>query len=98
PIFTLVENAIKHGIEPRPGPGRVEVAAQVEGPDVVVRVVDNGAGLQPGLGGGMGLANVRGQLAERFGAAASLRLEPAAGGGVVARIDLPYATLVEAGQ
>ena len=98
-LITLVENAIKHGIEPRPGPGRVEVAAQREGPDVVVvRVVDNGAGLQPGLGGGMGLANVRGQLAERFGAAASLRLEPATGGGVVARIDLPYAALMEAAE
>lgn len=97
-LITLVENAIKHGIEPRPGPGRVEVVAHREGPDLVVRVVDDGAGLQPGLGAGMGLANVRAQLAQRFGQAATLRLDPAAGGGVVARIDVPYAALVEAGE
>ncbi len=97
-LITLVENAIKHGIEPRPGPGRVEVSARREGGDLVVQVADDGAGLQPGLGGGMGLANVRGQLAQRFGAAASLRLEPMPAGGVVARIAVPHAVLAEAAR
>ncbi|WP_372012369.1 sensor histidine kinase [Pseudoxanthomonas sp. 10H] len=88
-LITLVENAIKHGIEPRPGPARIEVLADRQGGRLRVRVVDDGAGLKPGLGGGMGLANVREQLAHRFGAQARLRLLPGAVGGVVAEIEVP---------
>ena len=95
-LITLVENAIKHGIEPRPGPGRVEIIVGRQDGNLVIRVIDDGAGLKPGLGGGMGLANVREQLAQRFGSGASLRLQPAAGGGVVARIDIACAALEEA--
>ncbi|WP_232211018.1 MULTISPECIES: sensor histidine kinase [Pseudoxanthomonas] len=96
-LITLVENAVKHGIEPRPGPGRVEIDASAEGGDLVVRVLDDGAGLKPGLGSGMGLANVREQLAHRFGRRASLRLQPREGGGVVAMIALERSALEEAG-
>lgn len=88
-LITLVENAIKHGIEPQPGPGRVEVRASVRGERLVVSVVDDGAGLQPGLGSGMGLANVRDQLATRFGERATLSLRGLAGRGAVAEIQLP---------
>ncbi len=95
-LITLVENAIKHGIEPRPGPGRIEVAAVCQGDRLRVRVVDDGAGLQPGIGGGMGLANVREQLAHRFGARARLSLEPANGHGAVAQIELPLDALAGA--
>jgi len=55
----------------------------------VVSVVDDGAGLQPGLGSGMGLANVREQLAQRFGDQATLTLRNLAGRGAVAEINLP---------
>ena len=41
-LITLVENAIKHGIEPRPGPGRIEVAAVCQGDRLRVRVGDDG--------------------------------------------------------
>ncbi len=51
-LITLVENAIKHGIEPRPGPGRIEVSAAIEGERLRVCVADDGAGLQPGIGEG----------------------------------------------
>lgn len=88
-LITLVENAIKHGIEPRPGAGRVEVRAAARGQRLVVSVVDDGAGLQPGLGSGMGLANVREQLAQRFGDQATLTLRNLAGRGAVAEINLP---------
>ena len=54
-----------------------------------MRVVDDGAGLSPGVGGGMGLANVREQLAVRFGPRASLRLSGAPGGGAQAEIRTP---------
>ena len=88
-LITLVENAIKHGIEPQPGPGRIEVRASLRGERLVVSVVDDGAGLQPGLGSGMGLANVRDQLATRFGDRATLSLRGLAGRGAVAEIQLP---------
>lgn len=89
-LITLVENAIKHGIEPQPGPGRVEVRASLRGERLVLSVVDDGAGLQPGLGSGMGLANVREQLATRYGSAASFSLRNLAGGrGAVAEIIVP---------
>lgn len=89
-LITLVENAIKHGIEPQPGPGRVEVRASLRGQRLVLSVVDDGAGLQPGLGSGMGLANVRAQLATRYGAEASFSLRNLAGGrGAVAEISVP---------
>ena len=88
-LITLVENAIKHGIEPQPGPGRIDVRASVKGERLVVSVMDDGAGLQPGLGSGMGLANVREQLATRFGDRASLSLRSLVGRGAVAEIQLP---------
>ncbi|WP_343237108.1 histidine kinase [Xanthomonas sp. XNM01] len=90
-LITLVENAIKHGIEPQPGAGHVDLLVAAEDARLRVDVVDDGAGLKPGLGSGMGLANVREQLAQRFGARASLSLQPRAGRGVVARIELPLA-------
>ena len=89
-LLTLVENAIKHGIEPQPGPGRVEVRAAVKGDRLVVSVIDDGAGLKPGLGGGVGLANVREQLATRYGERAGFSLRGLAGGrGAVAEIAVP---------
>lgn len=89
-LITLVENAIKHGIEPQPGPGRVDVRAGLRGDRLVVSVVDDGAGLQPGLGSGVGLSNVREQLAARYGGDANFSLRGLAGGrGAVAEISLP---------
>jgi signal transduction histidine kinase len=89
-LISLVENAIKHGVEPKRGPGCVVVRA--EAPDATrlrVLVSDDGAGLSPGLGVGLGLANIRAQLATRYGDAARLELSPRAGGGVEASITLP---------
>lgn len=89
-LITLVENAIKHGIEPQPGPGRVEVRAGLRGERLVLSVVDDGVGLKPGLGSGVGLANVREQLAARYEGKASFSLKGLAGGrGAVAEITLP---------
>lgn len=88
-LMTLVENAVKHGIEPKSGPGRIDVRAAVEGDALVVEVVDDGVGLQPGSGGGVGLANVRGQLAMRYGGHASFRISGRAGEGARAVIRTP---------
>lgn len=89
-LATLVENAIKHGIEPLAQGGRIEVRAQVEDGQLCVRVRDTGAGLShagvAAQGGGTGLANISDRLRTLYGDAAHLRVEAAAGGGVVASI------------
>ncbi|WP_313221081.1 histidine kinase [Pseudoxanthomonas mexicana] len=93
-LITLVENAIKHGIEPRPGPGRIEIDAVRDGDALRVQVRDDGAGLRPGLSTGVGLANVREQLAARYGARAAFVLSPAAQGrGVCAEIRVPLGSV-----
>ncbi len=91
-LITLVENAVKHGIEPRPGAGSIAIRAWQEDGQLCVTVEDDGAGLQPGVGGGVGLANVREQLAARFGSRASLRLTGGRDGGARAEIRIPLAT------
>jgi len=89
-LISLVENAIKHGLESRPGPGRVELRADRPEPGRVrVVVADDGLGLAPGLGSGVGLANIREHLATLYGAEASLELQGGASGGVTATIRLP---------
>ena len=94
----LVENAIRHGIEPKIEGGRVEVGAAREGEHLVLRVRDTGVGLAPAAasahsapGGGFGLTQIRERLATLYGDAASLTLErPAdAAGGTLATLRLP---------
>jgi len=93
-LITLVENAIKHGIERSPDGGRIEVSAQSLQPEgLLLTVADTGAGLagdEPGQG--IGLANVRERLMLLFGTEASLELEVNDPRGFVARIRLPVAT------
>ena len=92
-LISLVENAIKHGVEPKPGVTRVALAARVvvdgERKRLEVQVEDDGAGLKLGMGEGTGLANIRAQLLTRFASAASLELFERGAGGVLARLVLP---------
>ncbi|MCF7221246.1 sensor histidine kinase [Marilutibacter chinensis] len=90
-LITLVENAIKHGIEPKRGGGEVVVSARVADGMLDVEVRDDGVGLRPGIGSGVGLENVREQLRARYGGRAALRLQAAPGGGTVAGIRIPAA-------
>ena len=90
----LVENAIKHGLEPHVAGGRIGVRAAREGSTLVLRVRDTGAGLVAGApppGSGFGLQQVRERLAALHGDGASLVLEPApdAEGGTLATLRLP---------
>ncbi|MCG6116663.1 MAG: histidine kinase [Aquimonas sp.] len=88
-LLTLVENAVKHGIEPLPGPGRIDLRVETSNEAVRLVVEDSGAGLKPGLGGGVGLANIRAQLRDRYADAAALALSARPQGGVRAEIRLP---------
>ncbi len=94
-LIGLVENAVKHGIEPKLGPGHITVAAvrtgAGDGPArLEISVSDDGVGLREGaMGSGLGLVNVREQLQQLYGSAAELRLQSAAGGGARATLSLP---------
>jgi len=93
-LITLVENAIKHGIEPQPEGGRIDVTATQEshadGARVVLSVADTGIGLSgpPGVNG-IGLANIRERLALQHGDRAALETDANHPRGFVARLVLP---------
>jgi signal transduction histidine kinase len=87
-LHTLVENAVVHGIEPKEGNGLVTVSARRDGERIVIRIVDDGVGLD-GSAEGFGLRNTRERLATFYDGRASLELEPAAPRGVTAAIMIP---------
>lgn len=88
-VATLVENAIRHGLAPLPGPGTLHIGARREAGGLEVVVADTGVGFSGQGGSGIGLANIRARLRTAYGAAASLRLEGNAPGGVRAVVRLP---------
>lgn len=91
-IQTLVENALKHGIERKPGPVSVRVLARLEEGRLVVSVADDGAGLKPETqGNGVGLKNTRERLAALYGPDATLRLQSGRPSGVIAEMSVPLA-------
>jgi hypothetical protein len=97
-LLSLVENAVKHGVEPKPGVTHVVLAARAieesGRKQLEVQVEDDGAGLKLGMGEGTGLANVRAQLRTRFASAASFDLSERSSGGILARLVLPLEPLV----
>ncbi|MDP2811261.1 MAG: histidine kinase [Rhodocyclaceae bacterium] len=88
-VQPLVENAIRHGIEPKTAGGRIGVSCRRDGDALVIAVADSGQGCDDAVAQGIGLANVRERLAACYGEAASLALETNAAGGVTARLRLP---------
>jgi LytS/YehU family sensor histidine kinase len=89
-VLTLVENAVRHGIDPSENGGRIEVSARHE-PDGNVRLVvaDTGAGMSPSAVPGTGLATLESRLRGFFGAAGRLELHEARPHGLSAEIVFP---------
>ncbi|MFO1310828.1 MAG: histidine kinase [Burkholderiales bacterium] len=89
-LISLVENAIKHGIEPAASGGSVVVRARREGRMLFVTVEDTGRGLGTSTrGGGVGLANIRERLAALYGTQAQFSLERGVPAGARATLAIP---------
>ena len=94
-VQPLVENAIRHGLEPKVAGGEVRIVAEVAAGRLRIRVLDDGLGQDArleGKGAGMALANIRARLRHRYGERASLSLSLglANAGGASATLELPY--------
>jgi sensor histidine kinase YesM len=90
----LVENAIKHGLEPKAEGGKLSVNAEIVHGKLQVTVVDTGLGFGKAAtaGTGIGLNNIRERLQLLYGRKASLVISEPAGGGTAVSITVPYAT------
>lgn len=89
-ILTLVENAVRHGIDPSEEGGRIDVDIERRGERCVIRVTDTGAGLRQSANGlGTGLTTLRERLQLIFGDDAQLRLTSVAPHGVAVEIEMP---------
>jgi len=89
-LLTLVENAVRHGIDPSEEGGRIDIRVQRRGERCVVHVGDTGAGLQPTNGGlGTGLTSLRERLELTFGGDAEMRVTARRPSGVTAELEFP---------
>jgi hypothetical protein len=88
----VLENAIRHGVTPLAGRGRIVIVSRLEEEDLVLEIRDNGQGLPSGgvPREGVGIRNVRERLDQLYGARARFTLTPALGGGAVAILRLPF--------
>ena len=91
-IQTLVENAIKHGLEPKPEGGSLRLAAEIVHGKLQVSVADTGLGfgMAATAGTGVGLANVRERLQLLYGPKASLTVAQNQPSGTVVTVTVPY--------
>ena len=95
-LQTLIENAIKHGLEPKIEGGAILVRARVDGATLVVDVCDDGIGIDLHADDGVGLANIRERLQLLYGNQAELVIEAPPGGGACASVRIPYKMMEDA--
>jgi len=96
-IQTLVENAIKHGLEPKPEGGSLKVKAEIVHGKLALSVADTGLGFGKAAtaGTGVGLANIRERLQLLYGNKATLAVTENPAGGTVVTVTVPYKSLEE---
>jgi signal transduction histidine kinase len=89
----LVENAIKHGVSPKPGDGLVQIASRRQGDKLWIEVSDNGVGLSTGararLHSGVGLSNTRDRLECLYGPAHRIEFSDGTNG-LAVRLEIPF--------
>jgi len=89
-LMSLVENAVKHGIEPQAEGGTIRLEARRDAGRIAVSVVDNGHGLADKIGNGVGLTNLRGRLRALYADQARFTLEEITPHGARATVELPF--------
>ena len=88
----LVENAIKHGLSPKIGAGRITIRSVMQEGHAIIDIIDNGVGVSPDHAhrdGGIGLRNVNERLRVIYGANYQLQLDSVPGHGCCARVIIP---------
>jgi hypothetical protein len=90
-VQPLVENAIRHGIEPKVEGGKITIRARANGDRLRVEISDTGTGLHEDGPAGFGLSNVRERLQSLYGDRGRLILEENRPSGLKAIIEVPYA-------
>jgi sensor histidine kinase YesM len=88
-VMTLVENAVRHGIDPTEHGGEVNISAMKVGDNVVVRVADTGKGNSDYNGKGFGLTHLRERLRACWGAGATLTIGANTPSGTLATLSFP---------
>ncbi len=98
-VQPLVENAVRHGVERQATTGHLEILGRDLGPDVELRVTDDGPGMEPERAravlhgdredGGIGLSNVDGRMRAAFGEDYGLRIESTPGAGTAVVMTVP---------
>jgi two-component sensor histidine kinase len=89
-LLTLVENAVRHGIDPGEAGGRIDVDIWIRDGRCVMRVTDTGVGFKGANHGlGTGLATLRERLKLAYGGEARLELTEVAPHGVCAEVSFP---------
>ena len=86
----LVENAIRHGITPRPEGGRLWISAKRIDGRLQMTIDDDGPGMPAEFNAGVGLSNTRARLRLKYGGAHDLAFERSKPGGLRVRIEVPY--------
>src|SRR5262249_28439724 len=89
-------NAIRHGIAPRPEPGRLEIRARRHQETLQLQVCDDGPGLVPGTylssKGGVGLSNTRARLQQLYRNGQQLKTSNGPGRGLLVTVTIPFRT------
>ena len=102
----LVENAVRHGIEPGLAPGTIEITVRHSGGMLSISIRDSGVGLAEGNAtasasqNGIGIANTRARLQNLYPGQHHFAVRNAAAGGCVAELEIPFHTapLLAAGE
>jgi hypothetical protein len=99
-VQTLVENSIKHGLEPKAEGGHLSVKAEIRHGKLCVIVCDTGLGFSGSAGGetagtGVGLANIRERLSLLYGSKGTLTIANNPVGGTIVTITVPYTAHTE---
>jgi signal transduction histidine kinase len=92
-LQSLVENSIKHGLEPKPEGGAIAISARLQEMRLRVTVADTGLGIAENAPQGIGLSNIRDRLKRLYGNSAALVLAPNAPAGAHITIEIPHVPL-----